>query len=340
MEGSWAALPFIKVLLAFALMLAGMRLKIGLAWAILLGGGVMGLIFGVHPLVLISTAGRAMIQPTFLFLVAIVALIMILSDAIERSGQGQRLMLALSGYLTSPRWRLIFFPALIGLLPMPGGAIFSAPMVRTVGDELGVSAGDQALINYWFRHVWEVAWPLYPGIILTVSLAGLPISTFVGRTWPGVVAMFVIGWFFLLRQGVLGTVTMPPADVRPVRRPAAVVREGLPLLIAIAGAIGLESLLARFAPTIPFEWGVLVALALAVISTLVQNRLGWSLVLEIFTKRSLWTMLAVVAAVFVLKDIMQVAGVVAAMAESAGGGAALIAAAVLLPFLVDRKSVV
>ena len=61
---------------------------------------------------------------------------------------------------------------------------------------------DQALVNYWFRHVWETAWPLYPGIILTVALADIPISTLISKTWPGTVAMFFFGWLFLLRKAV------------------------------------------------------------------------------------------------------------------------------------------
>lgn len=119
-----AALPFLKVFAAFALMLAGMRFKIGLAISILLGGLFMGLVFGMGVSNLATVSAMALIQEKFLFLAAIVGLIMMLSDGLERSGQSKRLMDSLSGYLTSPRLRLIFFPALIGLLPMPGGAIF------------------------------------------------------------------------------------------------------------------------------------------------------------------------------------------------------------------------
>jgi integral membrane protein (TIGR00529 family) len=207
MELFTTLLPFIKVLAAFALMLTGMRNKIGLSLSIFCGGAFMGLVFGLDINSLSVTAALALTQEKFLFLTTIVGLIMILSDGLERSGQSQRLMRAVSNYLTSPRLRLIFFPALIGLLPMPGGAIFSAPMVRTVGDELKLRNEDQAVINYWFRHVWEMAWPLYPGIILTVALAGIPISALISKTWPGVVAMYIFGYYYFLRKGILGEIT-------------------------------------------------------------------------------------------------------------------------------------
>ena len=329
-----AAVPFIKVLAAFVLMLAGMRYKLGLAVSILLGGIFMGLVFGLGPVPLLQTGVVALVQEKFLFLAAIVGLIMVLSDGLERSGQSKRLMGALSGYLTQPRLRLIFFPALIGLLPMPGGAIFSAPMVKTVAEDMHLRAREQAAINYWFRHVWEVAWPLYPGIILTVSLADLPIGAFIGKTWPGVLAMFAIGWFFFLRTSVLGKISLPAVENAASRNWRQVVREGLPLIIAIAGSIGLESLLAHSGSGVAFEWGVIVALAAGVGSIMVQNRLGLDFLRLVLSKPKLWEMMAVVAAIFVFKDIMQAAGIVEEMSRVAGGGVALFAAAVFLPFLV------
>ena len=328
------SLPFVKVLAAFALMLAGMRFGLGLALSILLGGVFMGLVFGCGPQAILVTGLTALTRENFLFLAAIVGLIMMLSDGLERSGQSRRLMEALSGYLTRPRLRLVFFPALIGLLPMPGGAIFSAPMVKAMGEDMNLPAEDRALINYWFRHVWETAWPLYPGIILTVALAQLPIGAFIAYTWPGVVAMYVFGWFFFLRG--LDTGGGPaPAEAKALRAaPGVVLREGLPLLIAIVGAVGCETLLARLAPSVPFEWGVIAALLLAVAAIVAMNGLGLPFLRQVLGKRSLWQMMLVVAAIFVFKDIMQEAGIVEAMAAAAGGGAALFAAAFFLPFLV------
>lgn len=328
------SLPFLKVLGAFALMLVAMRLRVSLALSILLGGLCLGLVFGLGPMVMVATGLAALTREKFLFLAAIVGLIMILSDGLERSGQSRRLMEALSGYLTSPRLRLVFFPALIGLLPMPGGAIFSAPMVKTMGKDMALVPEDQALINYWFRHVWETAWPLYPGIILTVALAEIPIGTFISRTWPGVVAMFVFGWIFYLRRLRPAEGVTKTAGSSRRSAPAVVVREGLPLLIAIVGAVGCETLLARLAPAVPFEWGVIAALLAAVVAIMVSNGLGGAFLRQVLGKRSLWQMMLVVAAIFVFKDIMQEAKIVEQMAAVAGGGVALFAAAVFLPFLV------
>jgi len=340
MEIDWlnASLPFLKVLGAFALMLLGIRVKLGLGLSILAGGVAMGFLFDLGFMSLLRVSAVALTKEKFLFLAAIVGLILILSDALERSGQSRRLMDALSGYLTGPRLRLVFFPALIGLLPMPGGAVFSAPMVKAVSEKMSLRNEDRTVINYWFRHVWELAWPLYPGIILTVALADVPIVSFISRTWPGVIAMFALGWFFYLRPGVLKTADLVMAPMAAPRDIGVALREGVPLLVAIVGAVCLEAGISAWAPAVPFEWGVIFALFLAVVCIMVQNRLGAVFLFDVLTKKSLRAMLFVIAAIFIFKDVMQAAGVVDAMALSAGDGIALFAASVFLPFLVGMVS--
>ncbi len=330
-------LPFVKIFAAFLLMLAGIRFRLSLWLSVLIGGLAMALMYGVPMEQWPVIAGNALIQEKFLFLIAIVGLILVLSDGLERSGQSKRLIDALSVYLTRAKIRLLFFPALIGLLPMPGGAVFSAPMVKAVSADMPLSDVDRAVINYWFRHVWELAWPLYPGIILTVALADIPLADFISKTWPGIAAMFFFGWFFLLRDVQTGVPQseVEAAHAQPVAAGAMyALTQAVPLLIAIVGAVGLEMTLARFFPHIPFEWGVLTALLASAASIMVQNRLGWAFLGRIFRKKSLWSMLMVIAAIFIFKDIMQAAGVVEAMAASTSEQFALLTSATLLPFLV------
>jgi len=329
-----AAVPFIKVIAVFCLMLVGIRLKLGLGLSILCGSLVMGLAFGLP----VFSWGRigllALVQGKFLFLIAIVGLILILSDALEYSGQSSRLMDSLSGYLVNPRLRLIFFPALIGLLPMPGGAVFSAPLVKAVSEDMPLANEERAVINYWFRHVWELAWPLYPGIILTVALADITIGSLISRTWPATLAMFALGWFFFLRPAFLSHTALPSQSSKKGRNLRVVLQEAFPLLIAIVGSIGLETGISQYFPKLPFEWGVVSALAAAVVAIIMQNKLTHRYIHQVMKKKALWSMLFVIAAIFVFKDVMQATGVVTEMASAAGSGVALFAAAVFLPFFV------
>lgn len=327
--------PLIKVALVFVAMLAGIR-RLGVGFSILGGGLLLSLLFGKSFVWWFETSAKALVMPQTLFLAAIVGLILVLSDLLDRSGQASRLMEALRGRLRKPRLRLVFFPSLIGLLPMPGGAVFSAPMLKTVAEGLNVPPRELVMLNYWFRHVWEMCWPLYPGIILAASLAGVPVMTLLEHTWPGTVVALALGWIFFLRpaalpldaEAVLATGTNGSAE-----RPGFVrlLWLSMPLAIAIVGSLGLEAFIAMLWPTAPSENGILIGLAAAIVAAALQNRWGAKAVLGLLWQKHLGQMLFIVATIFVFKECLSLAGVSEALTRIAGGQAALLAASTLLP---------
>ncbi len=331
-------MPLIKIGAAFVFMLVGIRLRLGLGLSILLGSVILGLLFGMGPLDIAGAAGTAVVRQKALFLGLIVALILVLSDVLERTGQTVRLMDSLGRRLTNPRLRIIFFPALIGLLPMPGGAIFSAPLVKTATEPFQVPERQRALLNYWFRHIWEMAWPLYPGILLTASLSGLSLGTIISHTFPGVLAAIVLGWFFFLRPGVLPLKTEPVIEDGPKPGLGRILLDGLPFVVAIGGAIGLEVVQTAVLPHAPFEIGVCVALLAAVLTAMAQNRVPAKMVLSILGRKGLYSMLLVVAAVFVFQEALIRSGAIEDLSRLAGGSAALVATAVILPLVAGLVS--
>jgi len=72
---------------------------------------------------------------------------------------------------------IALLPAMIGLMPLVGGALVSAPMVVEGSDLLKLSPERRTFINYWFRHVWEYILPTYPALILAATLVGVPVRT-------------------------------------------------------------------------------------------------------------------------------------------------------------------
>jgi len=122
---------------------------------------------------------------------------------------------------------LVTFPALVGLLPMPGGAIFSATMVKNLGHEHRLSSAHLSYINYWFRHIWEYWWPLYPGILLTTALAGVDLWHLAPFTGPLTIVALAAGYWPLR-----GLIAMP---VAPGQRKAVLpfLKELAPIVFVI-----------------------------------------------------------------------------------------------------------
>ncbi len=319
-----------KIGATLAFMLYGVSRRWDLWLAILPGGVLLGLLFGLSPLHIAQTIAAAAAQESFFSLLATVACILMLSEVQSRTGQGRRLVSGLSPYLKSPRLRLVFFPALVGLLPMPGGAIFSCPMVRDVAEGIELSERQKTLINYWFRHVWEVAWPLYPGYILTCSLAGIPTSLLWQYTFPMILISFAVGWLFLLRKPLRMTAGYKE-DTEEKRPLGAVLLEGLPIAVAI-GAAPLYSLFFSLAglhvpPGSSFTASFLTAIATAA----VQGGLGPAALLRLLLQRHIGKMLLLIFAIFAFKEILTEAKVVNALAAMISGSSALVVLFVALP---------
>ena len=134
-----------------------------------------------------------------LFLLFVVFQIIWLSSQMSRTGVMKDLVTAIRSRL-SRRASIAVLPAIVGMLPMPGGAIFSAPLVQDCDSENELDPLLKTKINYWFRHVWEYWWPLYPGVLLAIDLSGLQVWQFVLIQLPMTLVAVAVGYFFLLRK--------------------------------------------------------------------------------------------------------------------------------------------
>ncbi|MFC2155566.1 DUF401 family protein [Acidobacteriota bacterium] len=134
-----------------------------------------------------------------LLLMLVVAQVIWLSTQMAKSGTMTELVNSVRK-LVSQRTAMAVLPAVIGLLPMPGGAIFSAPLVDDCDRENHVKPLLKTEINFWFRHLWEYWWPLYPGVLMAIAITGLPMPTFMIMQFPLSLLSVLAGYIFLLRK--------------------------------------------------------------------------------------------------------------------------------------------
>lgn len=190
---------YVKVGSSFAgiLLLNRMKMPLGAAifiFSVLLtlwtGTGWQGLTFQLQSFTL----------PQNYLLPVIILLLLFFSDALNKTGRMDRTIVALKSWLSSRHIILAGLPALVGLLPMPAGALFSAPFVDAVDQHREIEPQLKAAINYWFRHIWEYWWPLYPGVILAMQYSGLPVTIFFLIQIPFTLAAALGGYLFILRK--------------------------------------------------------------------------------------------------------------------------------------------
>jgi len=170
-----------------------------LTLAVLCGTLLMGFWTGNSFPVLVKTAFHAVLEWDTLFLALSIGLIITLSHLMASRGVMNDMVTWVTSRMHT-RISMAVLPAIIGLLPMPGGALFSAPLVDDCDPDGSVEAERKAAINFWYRHIWEFFWPIYPGILLAIDITGLPVLSYIGITWPMTIFAIGGGYFFLLHK--------------------------------------------------------------------------------------------------------------------------------------------
>uniref|UniRef100_A0A7C4UDM2 DUF401 family protein n=1 Tax=candidate division WOR-3 bacterium TaxID=2052148 RepID=A0A7C4UDM2_UNCW3 len=109
-------------------------------------------------------------------IILIIFFVLFLSSLLESGESLEVLKNSVNKIVTNKTFQLVLPSALIGLLPMPGGALLGAPLVKSTAKGTNLDGAKLTFINYWFRHIWEYFWPLYPGLILTSTLCKIPLK--------------------------------------------------------------------------------------------------------------------------------------------------------------------
>ncbi len=92
------------------------------------------------------------------------------------------------------RFSLVAVPAMIGLMPMPGGALVSAiAMKRRYFEDARISRAWATYLNYWFRHVWVPSWPLFQSLLITAAVFTVKPTLIASHTWPATLAAIIAG---------------------------------------------------------------------------------------------------------------------------------------------------
>ncbi|MFL7791928.1 MAG: DUF401 family protein [Anaerolineae bacterium] len=198
-------IALLKIVLVFAGIVLLLSRKWNLGLVLLLACVAIGLLFA-YPLQNVALDVLwASVDPLTLRLALIVVLIMILSELLRQTAGLKGTVESLQTLIPNGRIVIAALPALVGLLPMVGGAMFSAPMVDEVGDRLGASSGRRTFINYWFRHIWEPIFSLYPSMLLATELLGKTVFQLAAATWPltaaAVTGGLLLGLLKLPRRG-------------------------------------------------------------------------------------------------------------------------------------------
>jgi integral membrane protein (TIGR00529 family) len=274
----------------------------------------------------------------YLLPVVIIALLFF-TEALDRTGRMERTVTALKIWLKNKKILLAGLPALVGLLPMPGGALFSAPLVASVDIEGELDVAHKAAINYWFRHQWEYWWPLYPGVLLAITYSGLPAAIFYLIQIPFSLAAAAAGYFFILRKIKSNDADHLKSGI--LDHGAVFSALGPICLLVILSVIGSVFLISRGVPgSLSSLIALLIGLVFAIVAAFWGKASAWMPSLRLFRKKNTWLMFILIIGIqifsAVLKSPLNEPGITLVTLmrdEFIHAGIPLLAVIMLLPFI-------
>lgn len=191
---------FLKVILIILILLFLIKKKVDLGLVLFLGSLLSGFLFGFKVLDLSRTLFEALISFETLSLLGIIFFVLYLGTFLRTGGNFKIMVDSLKALVPEPRLILALPPAFIGLLPMLGGALMSAPIVEEAGKRWDLTPAWKTFLNYWFRHIWEYCWPLYVNLILASAILQIPIKKISSVQFPFTILAASVGFIFLFKH--------------------------------------------------------------------------------------------------------------------------------------------
>lgn len=325
----------LKILTVFIGMLVVSRLRVPLGAALCVGGVFLLFWAGLPATEVAQAFVAGLRQSEFWLMLAVVALIIELGRYMTQSEHARELVAAAQawGGRHGRSISLMTVPALIGLVPMPAGALFSAPLVADAVGEADLPAESKTAINYWFRHVWEYWWPLFPGVIVAMSVFGMPTWRFVLLQFPFSILAFAVGYAVLIRPNLARLHLKPDPEHRASVR--AFVLMG-PLLLVVLTALLLPPVLVRLMPDAKLTTHKLLAMLLGLSGALALTGIhgsgGLRSIARTLTQPHARNVLITLAGILMFKSMLKDSGLLALAArELIASGIPIVMAVALLP---------
>lgn len=299
------------------------RLKVALSITLIASALVLGFLFQLSAFEIFDAVLRALLSLDNLRLVIALELVLFFSALLKENGAMSRAISALSGVVRDARFTVAIIPAVIGFLPVVGGAMLSAPLVAEASDELRLSPERRTLLNFWFRHVWEYTLPTFPAVFLTAGITGVPIPELVAAGAPLTLAAIAAGVLFGFRgvhpsrrNGAAGS--LPQAG----KQLGQFVWNLLPFFLVIGLTVGLDVHL-------------VYPLAMVTIGVTLLNRTPLSGLRRLARKHLSIDLAFLIWGIMLFKEILVATGAMASIAANLSAmGIPPLALVVLLPALI------
>lgn len=313
-------LEFLKIALIFLFIILLLKRKINIGYALLLGSLPFFILYKFDFSQVPGKLVSALISHSSINLFLSLTLIRSFEYTLRQHGLMKKMTLASNALISNKKLSIVSMPLIIGMLPSLGGAYLSAPMVEYATKNANITKEDKAFINYWFRHPWELILPLYPGIVLSSTVSGIPLRELIILNLPIAVFFFFVGFLSMKNLKSQSPILKTSEELQKTKLNYIVYF--IPIIMVLL-------------PVMVFQVDLYVALLLSIVILGIYFKDKIFKILSTIKYGLSSDVLILVLGVMIFKEMLQVSGAVEAVARAINElNIPLIVVFTLLPFIV------
>lgn len=326
-------LQLIGVLVSFILIILLIRFKVNFGFSLLAGSLVLAIfsIFAVD----ITTIPNSMIQDQdFLIgtleLAILMTLIFMLAKMMQETGAISKLIDSLRT-IFSKGGTLGIIPAIYGLMPVPGGALFSAPVVQEEGKEFNLQVDKKNFFNIWFRHIWFPVYPISITILTMAKFAEIEVTDLIAGNFLTFIVMIIIGTiilrFFINKNN-------KKSDLKKTNL-SCIKKECRGLIFLLPPTIPISFVLFHYIFNIPLEICFTFGVLFGIMVLFYLMKIPRSDYLDLIKKSFTWKFALVIIGIMVFREIFELTGSSNPILQIlTASGIPILAVVILLPLIL------
>ena len=286
--------------LGFAISLATILLvaRRNLPLALFCGAVILGL-FTIPVVEVIEIIVNTLTDVSVLLLGLAMGVIPMIGGTMKASGQMDDLV---NNLRIGKKGLMALSPAMMGLLPMPGGALLSAPILEKGG--IGVADDLKVAINNWFRHLFVLIYPLSSALIASAKIADIGVYSAALYLLPTFFFALFLGYIFFIKR-VQGTIEY--------ERPFSIKGLLMPLFIVLVAPL-LDFSIKRLIDLPAKEVATIIGVSTSLVLSILMSRVPLNLV-SIAGKMKPWNFTLIIIGMFVFLNIFKSSSAAALIAS-------------------------
>jgi len=288
-------MELLKVIIIFIFIIVLLSLRKPLGVVMLAACVLLGVLFLIPPLTFIRQVCLSAVSFNTIQFILVLFFIMLIENIMSKRGYMKKMLESMTALFNSRKLNIATMPALIGLMPSAGGALFSAPIVKKAAEDTPLNPLDMSFVNNYYRHVMEIFFPTYPTVLLAVQISGVSLGSYIAAMLPYAVLTAALGLWYLRK--------IPNHETRNNKVP---LRDKALKVLSLLQS--LWPLLLMIVLIVAFNVPAHIAAAITFVALLFISRIRPKEMPRLFRQATNWRILLMVLGVMVFKDLLAFSG--------------------------------